>query len=104
MNMKGGLQLLILHTLLRGPAHGYQIAQTIKKQSNNVLSFAEGTLYPTLHGMEKQGLVSAEEVEENGRTRRYYRLTDQGRGALEAERKDWAIYMAAMNTILGDAS
>jgi len=100
MNLKGSLPLLILHTLAGGPNHGYRIAKCIKEQSEGVLDFKEGTLYPTLHNLEKQGLVSTYKETENGRLRRYYRLTDVGKKALQDKRKQWLQYTSAVNTIL----
>src|SRR4029079_96329 len=70
MNLKGSLPLLVLHALAQGLNYGYGIAKQIKAQSQGVLDFKEGTLYPTLHGMEKQGLIAAYEQEESGRMRR----------------------------------
>jgi PadR family transcriptional regulator PadR len=104
MNFKGSLPLLILHLLSQRPAHGYRIAREIKRRSEGVLDFAEGTLYPTLHNMEKQGLIEAFEEEEKGRTRRYYRLTETGRQALARERGEWERYTCVVNLILEDAS
>ena len=100
MNIKGSLPLLILHTLSVGPNHGYQIAKQIKQQSQGVLDFKEGTLYPTLHSLEQRGLLEAHTAEEKGRTRRYYHLTDAGRTMLARERKAWARYKNAVNMIL----
>src|SRR5688500_3484856 len=104
MNIKGGLPLLILHTLSQGGSHGYQIAKRIRTQSEGVLDFAEGTLYPALHSLEQQGFIEAYDAEESGRTRRYYRLTPAGHTALAKERRDWKQYTAAMNLILGDSA
>ncbi len=104
MNIKGGLPLLILHLLAEQPGHGYQIASEIKRRSEGVLDFAEGTLYPMLHSLEGQGLIEAYESQEKGRTRRCYRLTDAGRKSLASERAEWATYTGAMNLILGDVS
>lgn len=104
MNIKGSLSLLILHLLSQQPGHGYGIAKQIRRQSRGVLDFAEGTLYPTLHNMEKQGLIEAFEQEEKGRTRRYYRLTSQGQAALARERTEWKQVSTSINHILGEAS
>ena len=105
MNLKGSLPLLILHVLSRGASHGYQIAKAIKQQSKGVLDFKEGTLYPTLHNLETQGVIEAFEQQENGRLRRYYRLTQHGKSMLESEKQEWAEYTEAVNTILkGTAS
>ena len=104
MNMKGSLPLLILHVLSKGPCHGYRIAKSIKLASDGVLDFREGTLYPTLHKMEKQGAIEAYEEMENGRKRRYYRITKVGRGNLARQREAWANYAQAVETVLGKFS
>jgi transcriptional regulator len=104
MNMKGTLPLLILNELSVKPSHGYYIAKQIRQKSKGVLDFAEGTLYPTLHNMEKQGLIEAFEQEEKGRTRRYYRLTANGHTALAKERAEWKQFSASVNTVLGGIS
>ena len=97
MNMKGSLQLLILNVLAQGPNHGYQIAQQIKQQSRGILDFKEGTLYPTLHGLERQGYLASAEEQENGRMRRYYHLTESGRTLLAAEQQAWRQFVQAVN-------
>src|SRR5580698_5731577 len=82
MNFKGTLPTLILQALAEEPSHGYRIAQRIKARSKGVLDFKEGTLYPALHKLENEGLVASYEGVEQGRTRRYYRITKSGRAAL----------------------
>lgn len=104
MNLKGSLPLLVLHLLARRASHGYQIAKDIKAASEGVLDFREGTLYPTLHSMEQRGWIEAFEEEAGGRTRRYYRLTEAGWGALAQEREEWHRYSAAVNLVLGEAA
>jgi transcriptional regulator len=98
--MKGSLPMLILYVLSKGPSHGYEIAKRIKEESENVLDFKEGTLYPTLHNLEKQRLIEAYEAKENGRVRRYYRLTDSGHSTLKNEMEAWARYSHAINLIV----
>lgn len=102
MNLKGSLPLLILHVLVDGPNHGYRIARRIKETSGGVLDFREGTLYPTLHGLEKDGLITSTKHKENGRQRRYYELTEAGHTALAAARAEWDSYAQAVNKVLGD--
>lgn len=102
MNMKGSLALLILQVLAEGASHGYEIAQQIKSRSKNVLDFKEGTLYPALHGLEQQGLLSSYNREENGRVRRYYQLTQPGRLELQKERQEWQQFVQAVNLALGE--
>jgi PadR family transcriptional regulator len=103
VNFKGTLPALILETLVRQPCHGYGIAQQIKEQSRGVLDFKEGTLYPALHKLENEGLVESYDGAENGRTRRYYRITKTGRAALARDREEWRALSQAVTTILGEA-
>ena len=103
MHLKGTLPILILQVLEPGPKHGYAIAQDIKQRSKGVLDFREGTLYPALHSQEGKGLIEAEERTENGRTRRYYRLTEKGRKSLAKEKLAWRETSSAINLILGEA-
>jgi transcriptional regulator len=104
MNFRGGLPLLILQNLAQGPNHGYHIAQEIKQKSQGVLDFKEGTLYPTLHGLEGKGLITSHERAENGRTRFYYELTEDGRKTLARERADWRRVSGAFNLLLQEAT
>jgi PadR family transcriptional regulator, regulatory protein PadR len=104
MNLKGSLPALILQTLSFGSSHGYEIASRIKRQSEGVLDFKEGTLYPALHTLERDGLVSSHEEIENGRTRRYYKLTEKGTKTLTKERAEWTRYANAIGGILKGAS
>jgi transcriptional regulator len=105
MNIKGSLPLLILHILSVKPSHGYEIAKQINRQSEGILDFKGGTLYPTLHTLEKEGLIDSYTEEENGRLRRYYRLKDAGREALEVETEEWSRFVGAVNQIIeGGAS
>ena len=103
MNFRGSLPTLILHTLERGQNHGYRIAQYIKSKSKGVLDFKEGTLYPALHSLENKGLLESHEQMENGRIRRYYRLTENGKKALAKERKEWKRFSSAVSLILKEA-
>lgn len=101
MNFKGSLPLLILHVLAEGPSHGYALAAAIRRRSDDVLAFREGTLYPTLHGLEDRGLVTAAEVSApDGRLRRRYHITEAGRVELARERAAWARYSRAVTVVL----
>lgn len=104
MNLKGSLPLLILHHLRNEPSHGYAIAKHIKLTTNGILDFKEGTLYPTLHGMQRQGLVESYKEEVNGRKRNYYRLTDKGHKMLKVELNEWHEFTTAVNSVLEGAS
>lgn len=102
MNFRGTLPTLILEALEQEPSHGYRIAQRIKERSRGVLDFKEGTLYPALHKAEKEGLVESFEGAENGRSRRYYRITEAGRGILAKDRGEWRELSRAVTLILGE--
>ena len=103
MNLKGTLPTLILEALVRQPSHGYRIAQSIKERSKGVLDFREGTLYPALHKLENEGLVDSYEEVENGRPRRYYRITKSGRTMLAKDRAEWREHSRAVTVILEGA-
>jgi PadR family transcriptional regulator PadR len=100
MNFKGTLPTLILEALMREPTHGYRIAQRIKERSEGVLDFREGTLYPALHKLENEGMVESFDGVEKGRTRRYYRITEAGRGMLTRDRAEWRAHSRAVTMIL----
>ncbi len=100
MDIKGTLAPFILKILDRGPNHGYAIVKEIRIKSDGLFDFKEGTLYPTLHGIEKKGLVESYHGVENGRKRRYYRLTERGEEALLQECKDWKRIAKAVTLIL----
>src|SRR5579872_2000675 len=88
--LQGTLDLLILRTLLLGPAHGHAIAKSIEHHSEDVLQVEQGSLYPALHRLIRRGLISAEEgASENNRRAKYYRLTAKGRKQLLRETSKW---------------
>ena len=102
--MPGTLDLLILQTLKRAPLHGYGIAQSIKRVSEDVLTVEEGSLYPALQRLLLQGWVKAEwGASENNRRARYYTLTAAGRKQLGLEISRFEQMMAAIGRVLADA-
>ncbi len=103
MNFRGTLPTLILEALEQEPSHGYRIAQRIKERSQGVLDFKEGTLYPALHKLENGGFVESFEGFENGRPRRYYRISETGRRILAKDRTEWRELSRAVTLILGEA-
>ena len=103
MNFKGTLPTLILEALVHEPSYGYRIAQRVKERSQGVLDFKEGTLYPALHKLENEGLVESYDGVEKGRPRRYYRVTEAGRGALARDRAEWRQLSRAVTLILEEA-
>ncbi len=104
-HIKGGLALLILATLRDGPAHGYGIARTIERRTENALHLREGTLYPALHTLEHEGvIVSAWETPEGGRERKIYRLTPAGQKKLEEAHQGWQEFVTAVGRVLAPVS
>src|SRR5690242_10522290 len=99
--LQGTLDLLILRTLLAGPAHGHAIAKHIERHSEEILQVEQGSLYPALHRLIKRGWISAEEgVSENNRRAKFYRLTAKGRKQLAVETTKWDKLASAIARIL----
>jgi len=99
--LQGTLDLLILHSLGRGPLHGYAIAQTIHLLSDEVLKVEEGSLYPALYRLELDGAVSATwGVSENNRKAKYYEITRRGRRLIAKHQKTWGRLSAAVDRVL----
>jgi PadR family transcriptional regulator, regulatory protein PadR len=102
--LQGTLDLLILRTLLHGPAHGHAIAKAIQYNSDDVLQVEQGSLYPALHRLIKRGWISAEEgVSENNRHAKFYKLTAKGRKQLSFETSRWDKLVGAIERILRPA-
>src|SRR6266436_8324641 len=84
--LQGTLDMLILRTLQWGPEHGHGIGQAIRRSSADLLKIERGSLYPALHRLEAQGLISSEwKSSEQNRRAKYYRLTAAGKKQLAAE-------------------
>jgi PadR family transcriptional regulator, regulatory protein PadR len=102
--LQGTLDMLILHTLVLGPAHGHTIAQAIERTSENALEVEQGSLYPALHRLEDRGWVASEwGVSENNRKAKFYRLTSKGRKELNAAAGRWRRMTRAIGLILGES-
>ena len=89
LDPRGNLDLLLLATLAKGPAHGYRIIEQLRDASDGGFDLQEGSVYPALHKLEREGLLASRWSEGEGRRRRVYRLTRRGRSALERERAEW---------------
>ena len=99
--LQGTLDLLILRTLLRGPAHGHAIAKAIEFKSDEVLQVEQGSLYPALHRLIKRGWISVGEgTSENNRRAKFYKLTAKGRKQLDVETNKWDKLAGAIARIL----
>ena len=99
---KGSSELLILSLLEDRARHGYEIAKLIEERSRGALSFQVASLYPLLYRLEARGWIQGRWVEKEGqRRRRYYRITTEGRKALEAQRRGWQKFVEAIQRITG---
>lgn len=99
--LQGTLDLLILRTLLLGPAHGHTIAKAIEFRSDEVLQVEQGSLYPALHRLIKRRWISVEEgTSENNRRAKFYRLATKGRSQLALETGKWDKLAGAIARIL----
>ena len=103
--LQGTLDMLILRTLLFGPAHGHQIAKHIQRTTEDVLQVEHGSLYPSLHRMERKGWIVAkwETPKDRNREFKYYRLTPTGRKQLVRQESRWKQLAAAVATVMWPA-
>ena len=103
--IKGTVDMLVLQALQQRPMHGWGITEILEQHSENVLQIGQGSLYPALYRLERQGLVKSEwGTSENNRRARYYSLTVAGRRRLREERREWERVSRAVNLVmrLGD--
>ena len=103
--LQGTLDMLILRTLLCGPAHGHQIGKHIQRTTNDFLQMQHGSLYPALHRLERRGWVTSkwEMAPDRNREFKYYRLTDKGRKQLVVEESQWKQMAEAVARVMWPA-
>lgn len=100
----GHTELLVLTLLSGEDMYGYQIITELARRSEHTFEMKEGTLYPVLHGLWKDGAVECYEAEApTGRTRKYYHLTKKGRDALRTETEEWRSYARGVEAVLSAA-
>lgn len=103
--LQGTLDMLVLRTLVPGPAHGHTIAHAIERGSDDVLQVEHGSLYPALHRLEDRGwIASFQGTSENNRKAKYYRLTPAGRKQLSIQTTRWEELVRAIGRILKPAT
>lgn len=99
--LKGHLKVMVLRALEDGPGHAYAMRKWIEEQTLEVFQIPEGTLYPTLHRLEKEGLVESGRVaREKKPAIRQYQLTARGRKTLEESRREWRFFSRAMDLLM----
>lgn len=100
--VKGNAAVLILACLAREPMHGYRIVKELSKESEGYFAMGEGTLYPHLHQLEKDGLIEGYwETTPGGRERKCYRITERGTSELARRREEWRKFQSKVNHVLG---
>ena len=99
--LKGHLDLLLLAIVEHEPLHGYAIVEALRDRSSGAFDLAEGTVYPALYRLERQGRLASAWSDGTGRRRRVYRLTRSGRKALGAEREQFTHFARAVGTVAG---
>ena len=103
--MSGSTTLLILSLLSGEEMYGYQMITELARRSNHVFDLKEGTLYPILHSLEADGLVSVRERKSpEGRTRKYYRITRKGQRALDQRKEEWAVFREQVDAVVNSAA
>jgi PadR family transcriptional regulator PadR len=100
--LKGHLDMIVLAALLASSAHGYAVIEEIRRRSRGAFDLPEGTIYPALHRLEQEGLLTSRwVVAESGRRRRVYTLTKRGNRALAEQRAVWEQFSDAIGNLLG---
>jgi DNA-binding PadR family transcriptional regulator len=103
--LKGNAVVLILSCLAREPMHGYRITKELDRLSEGYFAMREGTLYPHLHKLEKEGLIEGSwETVSGGRERKLYRITERGTAALARRSKEWREFQNKVNRVLESAT
>lgn len=97
--LNGQLDSPILATIAHDPAHGYAVGQRLKERSGVAFELAEGTVYPALHRLERDGLLSSSWSIDAGRRRRVYRITRSGQSMLATRRRDWTVFSRAVEAV-----
>ena len=97
----GAVETLILEVIAQGPTYGYEIAQTVTGRSKGYFALKEGSLYPALHRLEQQKLVTAFWQEVDGRRRKYYKLSSAGQRALSERKAEWTAFATGVQGVLG---
>ncbi len=102
--LSGSTPMLVLSLLKDGDKYGYEMIEALAQRSDDTFQLKEGTLYPLLHSLEKDKLVSSyTKTAPSGRQRKYYSLTEQGRQQLGHKETEWRLFSETVNAVLGAA-
>ena len=98
--LKGHVDLLLLSALEDDPAHGYELVETLRERSEGAFDLAEGTVYPALYRLERQGLLESQRAVVDRRQRRMYTITNKGKAALGEGAKKWRAFARGVSAVL----
>lgn len=98
--ISGSTSMLILRLLEEKDMYGYEMIENLQKKSQNVFNLKAGTLYPLLHSLENKGYLKSYEMEANGKVRKYYSLTKEGKRYLKEKKEEWQEYIQAVTNVL----
>jgi DNA-binding PadR family transcriptional regulator len=99
--LSGHLEFMLLAIVADTPAHGYAVIQALREKSEGVFDLPEGTIYPALHRLHAEGLLSGRWVTADGRRRRIYSLTAKGGKTLDSQREQWETFAQAVSAVTG---
>ena len=99
----GNISMLLLQLLSEKDMYGYEMIEELEKRSEYVFSLKAGTMYPLLHAMESKKHLVSYEKEAQGKVRRYYTITKQGRAELLKKKEAWETYSKAVGQVIGGA-
>lgn len=98
--ISGSTSMLLLRLLEDKDMYGYEMIETLEKKSNNVFTLKAGTLYPLLHSLEEKSYLTSYESEVNGKMRKYYSITKNGKKFLKSKKEEWEEYRTAVANVL----
>ena len=103
--LSGSTRLLVLSVLEMKDEYGWGIIQQLKERSDDTFDMREGTLYPVLHSLESDGMISSYEQDASaGRTRKYYHITDKGQRELARQKEQWEAFSGGVNRVIGQGA
>lgn len=95
------LDALLLGVLSKEPAHGYEVIRRLRESSDGVFDYPEGMVYPSLHRLQKDGVLRSSWDTVGGRRRRIYQITPEGVSALDSVRLAWSRYQISVSAVIG---
>ena len=102
--LKGSTPIMVMSVLKGKDMYGYIIIKELQKRSEDVFVLKEGTLYPILHALEKEGYLESYWEEFDNRKRKYYHLTHKGEKQLDAKKEEWQVYSKSVGKVLSFAN